>query len=108
MKKVVDKNVFDYLSIYTGLKLSFCNFGVQKTLLHYDFCDLQRIYEKLSSLSKHIPLLLIPRTQMDLLCRAKLFVSDSSSFFLCLELSRGTTIAAYIGQGVVDLKLEVK
>ena len=29
-------------------------------------------------------------------------------FFLRLELSRGTTIAAEIGQAVVDLKLEVK
>ena len=28
--------------------------------------------------------------------------------FLRLELSRGTTIAAEIGQAVVDLKLEVK
>ena len=32
----------------------------------------------------------------------------SRPFFFHLQLSRGTTIAAEIGQAVVDLKLEVK
>ena len=37
----------------------------------------------------------------------KLFYG-TREFFLCLEFSRGSTVAAEIGQAVVDLKLEVK
>ena len=71
------------------------------------FCDSQRIYEKLSSLFKHSPFLLVPHTPEKKNWWAKLFWR-LKPVFLRLEISRGTTIAAKIDQAVVDLKLEVK
>ena len=71
------------------------------------FCDKQRIYEKLSSLSKHSPFTYFPTIQ------AQIFVERSSflrleAIFLRLEISRGTTIVAVICQTVEDLNLEAK
>ena len=63
---------------------------------NWGFCDSQKIYEKLSSLSEHSLFLLFPH------------IPDWVFFVLRLELSLGTTIAAVIGQAVVDLKLAVK
>ena len=65
-------------------------------------CDSQRIYQRLCSLSKHTEVLLFPHTPdwVNLLSQA-LFLR-LKVVFLRLELSRGTTIAAEIGQAVVD------
>ena len=52
-------------------------------------------------LSPHIP-------DSVILLSEPLFLRVKIVFFLHLELARGTTIAAEIGQDVVDLKLEAK
>ena len=63
------------------------------------------------SLSKHSPFFLfphIPDSRLSYYVELSSFFATQGRFFLRLELSRGTTIAAEIGQTVVDLKLEVK
>ena len=55
------------------------------------------------------PFLLSPHiADCVILLSEALFLRLKAVFYLRLELSRGTTIAAKFGQVVVDLKLEVK
>ena len=52
--------------------------------------------------------LISPHSRLSYFVERSSFFATQGRFFLTVELSRGTTIAAVIGQAGVDLKLEFK